>query len=126
MHQDLFSAKFIDGAPEWATLDEGLEHPQNCTIWYEAYLTSPAVIKAADNFWANKPASDGVGLLDHYEAMWTHLAGRFGGLVNILGFEPMNEPFMGSLAPQTFGEAIAKVLQLNPAFTIAAFSTGMS
>lgn len=26
MHQDLFSVKFSDGAPEWATLDEGKEH----------------------------------------------------------------------------------------------------
>lgn len=23
MHQDLFSVKYSDGAPEWATLDEG-------------------------------------------------------------------------------------------------------
>lgn len=40
MHQDLFAAKYIDGAPDWATLDEGLYHPEKCTMWYEAYVSS--------------------------------------------------------------------------------------
>lgn len=119
MHQDLFSAKFIDGAPEWATLDEGLVHPTDCVIWYEAYLKSPAVIKAADNFWANREAADGVGLLDHYEAMWAHIARKFVGFSNIIGFEPMNEPYMGSIAPQAFGAAIEAIRQNNPTFDIA-------
>ena len=56
MHQDLFAQKFIDGAPDWACLDEGLPHPEHCKLWYEAYLQSDAIIRAADNFWANKPA----------------------------------------------------------------------
>ncbi|WP_028611665.1 cellulase family glycosylhydrolase [Paenibacillus harenae] len=116
MHQDLFSVKFIDGAPEWAALDEGLDHPADLTIWYEAYLKSPAVIKAADNFWANREAADGVGLLDHYEAMWEHIAGKFKTYSNIIGFEPMNEPYMGSLAPQAFGMAMETIKQSNPAF----------
>ncbi|WP_372631127.1 glycoside hydrolase family 5 protein [Cohnella sp.] len=119
MHQDLFSAKFIDGAPEWATLDEGLDHPADNAIWYEAYLKSPAVMKAADNFWANREAADGIGLLDHYEAMWTHIARKFKGYSNMIGFEPMNEPYMGSLAPQVFSTAIAAIRQKNPSFDIA-------
>ena len=48
MHQDLFAQKFIDGAPDWACLDEGAYHPDNCNLWYEAYLSSEAIIKAAD------------------------------------------------------------------------------
>ena len=116
MHQDLFSVKFIDGAPEWATLDEGLHHPENCNMWYEAYIKSPAVIKAADNFWTNKAASDGVGLLDHYERMWEHIAEKFREDENVIGLEPMNEPFMGSIAPQTFGMAIQKIMESNPNF----------
>ena len=59
MHQDLFAQKYIDGAPDWACLDDGLPHPESCTIWYNAYLESDAIIRAADNFWANKPAEDG-------------------------------------------------------------------
>lgn len=56
MHQDLFAQKFIDGAPDWACLDEDLPHPEHCKLWYEAYLQSDAIIRAADNFWENKPA----------------------------------------------------------------------
>lgn len=119
MHQDLFAQKFIDGAPDWACLDEGLPHPDNCKLWYEAYLQSDAIIRAADNFWANKPAEDGVGLLDHYEAMWEEIARIFGNCPNVIGLEPMNEPFMGSLARASFGEATMKMMAKNPAFDLA-------
>ena len=108
MHQDLFSRKWEDGAPLWATLDDGLPHPENCTMWYDAYLQSEAVIRAADNFWKNAPAEDGVGLLDHYTAMWEMLAETFDPCEGVIGFEPMNEPFMGSLAKAAFGEAAMK------------------
>lgn len=118
MHQDLFAQKFIDGAPDWACLDEGLPHPKDCVIWYEAYLKSEAIIKAADNFWANKEAPDGVGLLDHYEHMWEEIARVFAGCRNVIGLEPMNEPFMGSLAREAFGLASMEMLQKNPAFDL--------
>ena len=36
MHQDLYSAKYIDGAPAWATLDEGLPAPERNGMWYDA------------------------------------------------------------------------------------------
>lgn len=116
MHQDLYSVKFIDGAPVWATLDEGLPHPQECSMWYEAYVKSPAIMKAADNFWANAPASDGVGLQDHYAKMWEHIAGYFAECTNIIGLEPMNEPYMGSIAPQAFADAAEQVQKGNPQF----------
>lgn len=119
MHQDLFAAKYIDGAPDWATLDEGLYHPEKCTMWYEAYVSSQAIMRAADNFWANKEAADGVGLLEHYEAMWEHIADRFKKYTNVIGFEPMNEPYMGSIAPQAFDMAFTAIKQINPDFDIA-------
>lgn len=118
MHQDLYSVKFIDGAPVWATLDEGLPHPKECNIWYEAYVKSPAIMKAADNFWANAPASDGVGLQDHYERMWEHIAEFFAECTNIIGLEPMNEPYMGSIAPQAFADAVEQVQKDNPQFDL--------
>ena len=123
MHQDLFAAKYIDGAPDWACLDEGLHHPENCALWYQAYLESDAIIRAADNFWANKPAEDGVGLLDHYEHMWERIAGIFADCGNVIGLEPMNEPFMGSVARNAFGEATIKAMQKNPAFNLTDPST---
>lgn len=119
MHQDLFAQKFIDGAPDWACLDEGLPHPEHCTLWYNAYLESDAIIRAADNFWANKPAADGVGLLDHYEKMWEVIAAHLDDCTNVIGFEPMNEPFMGSLAREAFGLATMKMLEKNPTFDLA-------
>lgn len=119
MHQDLFAQKYIDGAPDWACLDDGLPHPEHCTIWYNAYLESEAIIRAADNFWANAPAPDGVGLLDHYAAMWKRIGEVFDDCPNIIGFEPMNEPFMGSIAREAFGAATRKMMEKNPAFDLA-------
>lgn len=118
MHQDLFAQKFIDGAPDWACLDDGLPHPENCTIWYNAYLESEAIIRAADHFWENAPAEDGTGLLDHYSAMWERIAQTFADCTNVIGFEPMNEPFMGSIAREAFGLATRKMMEKNPSFDL--------
>ena len=96
MHQDLYSVKYSDGAPEWATLDEGKTHTTGA-IWSDAYMMSEAVQTSFDNFWANTPAADGVGLQDHYAAMWQHVAKRFEGNKNVIGYDIMNEPFPGSL-----------------------------
>ena len=119
MHQDLFVQKYGDGAPDWACMDEGAYHPENCTLWYEAYLSSDAIIRAADHFWANSPASDGAGLLDHYAAMWKEIARIFDDRVNVIGLEPMNEPFMGSLARESFGAATMQMMAKNPEFNLA-------
>lgn len=97
MHQDLFSVKYADGAPEWATLDEGKEHITG-DVWSDAYMMSPAVQTAFDNFWANKPAPDGVGVQDHYAQLWKHVAKRYANNATVIGFDLMNEPFPGSQA----------------------------
>jgi endoglycosylceramidase len=97
MHQDLFSRKFSDGAPLWATLDENLPH-QTGSVWSDAYLMSMAVQRSFDNFWDNKPAPDGVGIQDHYINLWKHIAKRFSGYKNVIGYDVMNEPFNGSNA----------------------------
>lgn len=95
LHQDLFSVLYSDGAPVWATLTDNQPHVTG-SIWSDAYLTSPAVQKAFDNFWANKPAADGTGLQDHYANMWKHIAGRFADNKAVIGYDIMNEPFNGS------------------------------
>lgn len=97
MHQDLYGAKFEDGAPDWATLDEELEHLRT-ELWSESYLISPAVQKSFDNFWSNKPASDGVGLMDHFAMAWQHVAGFFADNPYVIGYDLFNEPFPGSRA----------------------------
>ena len=118
MHQDLWSVLYADGAPEWATLTDGAEHPTDCAIWFEAYLRSDAIINAADHFWKNDPAADGRGLMDHYEAMWEKIAQTLGGCPNVIGFEPMNEPFMGSIARGAFGAAAMETKQKYPEFDL--------
>jgi endoglycosylceramidase len=99
MHQDLYGSKFSDGAPEWATLDEGQAHIKG-DVWSDSYLISPAVQTAFDNFWKNTPASDGIGLQDHYANLWKHLAKRYANNTAVIGYDIMNEPFMGTSAGQ--------------------------
>ena len=97
MHQDLYGAKFSDGAPDWATLDEGQPHYKGA-VWSDSYLISPAVQTAFDNFWKNTPASDGIGLQDHYANLWKHIAKRYADNTTVIGYDIMNEPFMGTSA----------------------------
>lgn len=99
MHQDLFGQKFSDGAPDWATLDQGLPHYRGA-VWSDAYLISPAVQTAFDNFWNNSHAADGAGVQDRYVQMWKMLAERYRHHTGIVGFDLMNEPFMGTAAQQ--------------------------
>ncbi|MFD1163220.1 cellulase family glycosylhydrolase [Hwangdonia seohaensis] len=100
MHQDLFSVKYSDGAPEWATLDEGKPHTEGA-IWSDAYMLSEAVQTAFDNFWQNKPASDGIGIQDRYAALWQHIAKRYADNSTVIGYDIMNEPFPGSSGVQS-------------------------
>jgi endoglycosylceramidase len=101
MHQDLYSVKYSDGAPAWATLDEGKPHTTG-EIWSDAYLLSEAVQTAFDNFWTNQPAPDGVGVQEHYINLWKHIAGRYADNNTIIGYDIMNEPFPGSSATRAF------------------------
>jgi endoglycosylceramidase len=97
MHQDLYSVKFSDGAPDWATLTEDQPHYTG-QVWSDSYLISPAVQTAFDNFWKNTPVKDGVGVQDHYANLWKYIAKRYANDTMIIGFDLMNEPFPGSAA----------------------------
>lgn len=108
MHQDLFGEKFGNGAPLWATLDEGKPHYTGGT-WSDAYFISPAVQTAFDNFWKNTPAPDGTGVQDHYISTWTMLAGRYRHFMHIVGFDLMNEPFIGSGVEEALQTMISEV-----------------
>ncbi|WP_345007571.1 cellulase family glycosylhydrolase [Snuella lapsa] len=112
MHQDLYSVDFSDGAPSWATITNNEPHLTG-GVWSEAYLISPAVQTAFDNFWANAPAPDGVGIQDHYLNLWKFLAERYKDNRKVIGFDVMNEPFMGSDANKVMPlliESYAKIL----------------
>ena len=98
MHQDLYSVRFSDGAPEWATLTGDAPHVTPGEVWSDAYFTSPAVQAALDRFWENAPAPDGLGLQEHYARAWQHLARRYADEPAVIGYDLMNEPFPGSPA----------------------------
>ena len=97
MHQDLYSGKykFGDGAPVWATLDEGKPNTTG-KVWSEAYEKSAAIQTAFDNFWANKPGPGGVGLQDDYAKVWQAVARRFADDPAVVGYDLMNEPSPGT------------------------------
>jgi endoglycosylceramidase len=95
MHQDLFGVSFSDGAPAWATITDGQPHATG-SVWSDSYFISPAVQHAFDNFWANAPAPDGIGVQDHYARMWQHIAKRFADTRAVVGYDLMNEPFNGT------------------------------
>lgn len=118
MHQDLYSVLYSDGAPEWATLTDGAPHIDLGGVWSDAYFTSPAVQAALDNFWANAPAPDGVGLQDHYARVWQKLAQRYADNPTVIGYDVMNEPFPGALAVQAQATMFAKGAELIAALGI--------
>ena len=102
MHQDLYGQQFSDGAPEWATIPNDAPHHTG-DIWALSYFISPAVHNAFDNFWANTPASDGIGIQDHYINLWKVIAARYKDSPSVLGLDIMNEPFPGSQAEEVLG-----------------------
>jgi endoglycosylceramidase len=106
MHQDLYSCKFGDGAPEWAALTDGLPHIQG-EMWSDAYLISPALKRCFDNFWNNTAVEDGIGLQDHYANAWKHVVSRFKDCENVIGYDIMNEPCMGSDSEKVFQALLA-------------------
>ncbi|HEV7176236.1 MAG TPA: cellulase family glycosylhydrolase [Solirubrobacteraceae bacterium] len=94
-HQDQYNEQFEgEGFPAWSVQDDGLPNPM---IPFPAgYETNPAVQRAFENFWADKPGPGGIGLQERYAAAWSHVATRFRGNRAVLGYEIMNEPFPGS------------------------------
>jgi endoglycosylceramidase len=79
VHQDLWSSQNM---PRWATL--GSTYAQDF-----------------QDFWANRPASDGVGIQTLFIRAWRHVARLFRGDSNVFAFDPFNEPQPGtaSLCP---------------------------
>lgn len=100
MHQDAFSAfiwtplgeeecpkgsspaKGWDGAPQWATLTDGLS-----TCITGDRNSSPAVIAAWDHFY-----DDTDGIRGRFVATWLAVAERFAGRSEVAGFDLLNEP----------------------------------
>jgi len=97
MHQDLYSHAIPggNGAPAWATLTGDAEHVRDGGAWSTAYYTSPMLHAAFDNFWANAPGPDGVGIQDRFARAWGEVARRFADTPGVIGYDLLNEPFLG-------------------------------
>ncbi|MCL4557900.1 MAG: cellulase family glycosylhydrolase [Deltaproteobacteria bacterium] len=133
MHQDLYSQYLCygDGAPEWACDLSGYDVGQCNTSTWGLNYTVPAVMQSFQNFWDDKPAPDGVGLQEHYTAVFQAVARRFSGTANVLGYEIMNEPFPGRYSPFTtdfevralvpFYEKVAQAIRTVDASHLIAF-----
>ncbi len=94
-HQDGYGpAVHGNGMPEWSTFTDGLPNPPEPFPRY--YTTNPALQRAFDNFWANLPAADDVGVQEHYAAAARALAEHLRGESYVLGYEAMNEPWPGT------------------------------
>ena len=93
-HQDMYNERFGgEGFPEWAThntIGTVTVPPTNCCGFPGNYFT-PASLRAWDNLWFNTD-----GLWDHYRDSWAHVAERFAGRPNVIGYELMNEPWPGT------------------------------
>ena len=98
-HQDQYNQLFQgEGFPDWSVQDDGL--PPEPQLGFGAdYIGMPALQHAFDHFWANSPGPGGVGLQNRYVAAWAHVAARFAGNPNVLGYEVMNEPWPGTVWP---------------------------
>ena len=111
MHQDLCSVKYSDGAPAWATLDEGKPHTTGA-VWSDSYYASEAVQTALDHFWVNSPAPDGKPLQEHYAMAWRAVAERFKDEPAVLGYDLMNEPFPGRDAARVMQATMQRLSEL--------------
>ncbi|NNE18152.1 MAG: cellulase family glycosylhydrolase [Myxococcales bacterium] len=76
-----------DGAPDWATFDDGEPRCERA----ERELV-PAVRAAWVNFFNNREGPGGVGIQTRYVQMFAHLVKRFAHDDSVAGYDLMNEP----------------------------------
>lgn len=118
-HQDVFSRAFCgDGFPLWAVSDPVPEIPpiESCGSWFAAYLSkNNRVAEEFGRFWRNED-----GLQDALIAMWTHVIRATAHIDGVIGFEPMNEPWEGTLETEDWAENYMKPLAERFADLVAA------
>ena len=102
MHQGMYSEEFEGvGFPSWAVEDEGKENAHDG--FPHNYEFNPALNAAFDNFWANSPGPEGIGLQDYFAGAWHYLAEHLAGTSGIMGYEILNEPWPGTEWTTCFG-----------------------
>lgn len=91
MHQDLFGEGFAggDGAPRWTCDDARYAAYKQPEQFFFGYL-DPNVQACFDALWTNNE------LRGHLVEAWRRLAERLAKYENVIGFDPLNEPFWGT------------------------------
>lgn len=119
LHQDLYGLGFLggNGAPKWTCDEKHYAAYRPVSPWFFNYL-SPQVIACTDGFWASRN-----DLQVHAVTAWRKLAVALKGIDGFIGFDPLNEPYWGSMAYDIFEEkrlhpfyrqVIAAVRESNP------------
>lgn len=96
---DVRGRREADGAPSWASV---VVSPA-CQL--RARELDPAVQEAFQRFWSDAPAPDGVGLQEHFAGVVAALARRFRDDPAVAGYDLLNEPSPGFVAPNVFDAA---------------------
>lgn len=98
-HQDMYNERFQgEGAPDWAVVGPAAtEDPSPQAGFPYNYIAQDAVNHAFDAFWANTEVpGTGRGVQDFFAAAWAHVAEEFRGKPGIVGYNLLNEPWMGT------------------------------
>ncbi|MEN8184407.1 MAG: cellulase family glycosylhydrolase [Myxococcota bacterium] len=94
-HQDGFSPKYLgNGLPDWMAMDDGLRNPPIPFPLY--YVLNPAMQRAFESFWANRPLPDGVPVQEYFVQGLRAVVERFRLERYVIGYELMNEPWPGA------------------------------
>ena len=89
-HQDVYSELYCgDGFPVWTIPGATPVPHQDCPDWPSEYASDPDVQAAFDRFWA-----DGSTVQAQYVAAWDRMIARFADRPGVIGFEPINEPWL--------------------------------
>ena len=89
-----------------------MPHIKDGAIWSDAYFASMAVQTALDNFWNNTPGPDGIGIQEHYARAWKYVAERYANETTVIGYDLMNEPFLGKAAQQILPAMLKKGVEV--------------
>lgn len=126
MHQDVWGGPVTShGAPEWATLGEGpgLDLPKDAP-WQVRYI-DPRVWGSFEALYSNRVVpGTGRGLQDHYGDAWVALVQALQGVEGIVGYDLMNEPFLGNEVGQALKDL--GIGALAPTAKAALRATGRS
>jgi len=96
MHQDMYGIGFGNhGAPAWSCDPANYDAYQPVDPWFLTYFTAP-VSACFDHFWKNHDVHA------HQQEAARRVAERVADLDLVMGFDPINEPFPGTIDFDTF------------------------